>query len=359
LRNTPPIDCFDQRSAAIPSLTDLRLEFLSGPVTRLTVRHGAGILDHRINCIEVIHRMSDLGRLLREARIRQKYLEALENGEFAMLPRGAVARGFLRTYAAFLGLDVADTLKRYTQESGDNGDEVEIAEPGKPRLVDYRPLEVKLHYLTPAARWWPWVIALVVVIAAGAGVLWLLNRNQGWNFLAAFGPASTATATVTVTATQTATPLVVIATSEPSPTLVLPAPTSDLLPLPTPTVPPTITPTPRPTATPEVVASIALSMTISQKAWMRVVVDGVIEEGTLEAGTTRAWEAETSISVRTGNGGGVSLTLNGENLGLMGAIGQVVERTWIVDQGEVTETTTGTPVPTPAPTRTPTSTPAG
>jgi cytoskeletal protein RodZ len=317
--------------------------------------------------------MSELGRLLREARtakelsladvesatrIRQKYLEALENGDFAKLPRGAVARGFLRTYATFLGLDVTDTLNRYTQESGDAGDEVEIAEPGKPRLVDYRPLEVELHDAVPA-RWWPWVVAALIVIAAGVGVVWLLNRNLGRNFLAALGPAPTATASATAMR-ATATPRVVTATSAPTATPVPPTPTSDLLPLPTPTVPATITPTPRPTATPEAATGISLAARILQRAWLRVVVDGQIaDEKMLEAGNTYTWEADNSISVRTGNGGGVSLTLNGEDLGTMGSVGQVVERTWIFNQGELTEATTGTPVPTVAPTQTATPTPAG
>jgi cytoskeleton protein RodZ len=316
--------------------------------------------------------MSELGRLLREARtakelsladaesatrIRQKFLEALESGEFGKLPRGAVARGFLRTYAAYLGLDVNETLNRYSQESGDAGDEIEIAEPGKPRLVDYRPLEVELHDVAQA-RWWPWVLALLIVIAAGAGIVWVLNRYQGWNLLAAFGPAPTATATAT--ATETPTRHVITATSEPTSTPVLPTPTSDLLPLPTPTVPPTITPTPRPTATPEVVAGISLELRTPQRAWVRVVVDGQVDtEGTLEADTTRSWEANDSISIRTGNGGGVNLVLNGEDLGPMGTVGQVVERTWIVDQGEVTEATTGTPTQTKAPAKTATPTPAG
>lgn len=316
--------------------------------------------------------MSELGRLLHEARtakdlsltdveaatrIRQKYLEALENGEFARLPRGAVARGFLRTYAAYLGLDADEMLDRYSQESGDTGDDVEIAEPGKPRLVDYRPLEVELHDYG-AARWWPWVLALLVVIAVGAVILWVLNRHQGWDLRTAFGPAPTATATPT--ATDTPTPYIVTATPEPTSTPVLPTPTSDLLPLPTPTVPPTITPTPRPTATPEVVVGISLDLSVSKRAWVRVTVDGeMVEVGNLEPGTTRSWEANDSINVRTGNGGGVSLALNGEDLGLMGKVGEVVERTWIIDEGELTETLGGTPTRTPAPVAPPTPTPAG
>jgi len=123
-------------------------------------------------------------------------------------------------------------------------------------------------------------------------------------------------------------------------------------------VPPTITPTPRPTATPEVVARIALDLETTQRAWVRVVADGAVaEEGMLEPGETRSWEADNSIQVRTGNAGGILLALNGEDLGPMGGVGQVVERTWIVGEGGVAEATPGTEVPLPTPAGTPT--PAG
>jgi hypothetical protein len=64
--------------------------------------------------------MFEIGNSLREARVRQgleypqielatkvraKYLRALEDEEFAMLPAQAYVKGFLRTYAEFLGLD--------------------------------------------------------------------------------------------------------------------------------------------------------------------------------------------------------------------------------------------------------------
>jgi cytoskeletal protein RodZ len=317
--------------------------------------------------------MSELGRLLREARtarelspadvesvtrIRQKYIEALESGDFANLPRGAVARGFLRTYATFLGLDADEMLRRYGKESGDAGDELSIAEPGKPRLVDYRPLEVTLSEPVSGASWWPWVVAALVVIAAGVLIWWLVSRGEVSRFLAAFGPAPAVAPSVTPT--ETATQWVVTATPQPAREIVLPTPTSDLLPLPTPTVPATLTSTPRPTETPEVVTQIDMQMRITQRAWVRVTVDGeVVQEGTLEAGTIKEYQAEQSISIRTGNGGGVSLTLNGEDLGPMGDVGKVVERTWVVDQGEITEQSPGTPAVTPSPQPTQTPTPAG
>ncbi len=320
--------------------------------------------------------MSELGRLLLEARtakqvsladveavtrIRQKYLDALERGEYHRLPRGTVARGFLRTYASYLGLDVEAALKLYAQESGDAGIEVPIAEPGKPRLTDYRPLEVTLEEGRPARSWWPWALALLLIAALAGGSWWMLNRdNPGWNLnlLAALGPAPSATATWTATAT----PWVVTATPKPTetPTQVLPTPTSSLLILPTPTVPPSPTPTPRPTPTPEVVARITLELRTTQRAWLRITVDGqVVEEGALEAGQTRVWDADQSIVVRTGNAGGVVLILNGQELGPMGTIGQVVERAWIVENEQVTEAGAGTSVPPAPASPTATPTPAG
>ncbi len=319
--------------------------------------------------------MSELGRLLAEARaakelsladveaatrIRQKYLEALEAGNFAALPRGAVARGFLRTCARYLGLDEADALRRYAQESGDTGDQLEIPEPGKPRLTDYRPIEVELSDSRFDLGWLRWVIALLVVAVIAAATWWVLNGNLGWNPLAALGPAPTATPTTPPTLPPTATRVVIVVTVPPAPTatpLPQPTPTSDLLPLPIPTAEPTITPTARPTATPEVVGHISLGMWIIQRSWVRVVADGaVVLEDTLDVGQVRMLEARRSITIRTGNAAGVSLTLNGKELGAMGKIGEVAERTWVVEGDQVTEAA-GTVTPTPKPTLTPT--PAG
>lgn len=325
--------------------------------------------------------MSELGRRLAEARtakglsladvetitrIRAKWLEALENGEYGKLPRGAVARGFLRTYAAYLGLDVQAVLQLYSDESGDAGDGTFVAEPGKPRLVDYRPLEVELIDEQSDNRWVPWLLALLVVAALAVAAWWFLSRNPGWNPLASLGPPPPASATPTSTATAwvvTATPRATITLPAPeSPVAgeVIPLATSDILPLPTPTVPATPEPTARPTATPEVVGSaITAELSALQRSWVRVVVDGeVAEEGFLASGDVRVWDAAQSILIRTGNGGGVTLILNGEDLGPMGNVGQVVERSWVVgDTGELIEGGEITPAAPVEPTVTPT--PAG
>jgi hypothetical protein len=130
--------------------------------------------------------------------------------------------------------------------------------------------------------------------------------------------------------------------------------------LPTPTVPASVTPTSLPSLTPEIVPQIAMSLTVDQRAWIRIVADDeVVQEGLLEAGESRFWEAIRSMVFRTGNAGGVRLALNGEELGPLGDIGQVIERTWVVDQGQVTEAEPETATPTLAPAaETPASPPA-
>ena len=47
----------------------------------------------------------ELSKVERETRIRTRYLQALEDEQFEVLPGSAYAKGFLRTYAEFLGLD--------------------------------------------------------------------------------------------------------------------------------------------------------------------------------------------------------------------------------------------------------------
>jgi hypothetical protein len=46
-----------------------------------------------------------LGEVERKTRIRERYLAALEEERFELLPARAYAKGFLRVYADFLGLD--------------------------------------------------------------------------------------------------------------------------------------------------------------------------------------------------------------------------------------------------------------
>lgn len=66
-------------------------------------------------------RKIDLPQVEAAIKIRVRYLQAMENEEWDALPGGAYTRGFIRTYASYLGLDgdrLADDYKKSTAQPG-------------------------------------------------------------------------------------------------------------------------------------------------------------------------------------------------------------------------------------------------
>jgi cytoskeleton protein RodZ len=55
----------------------------------------------------------DLDAVVKETKVRRHYLEALENEEWEKLPSQVFVRGFVRSYAEFLGLDKEMVLDHY------------------------------------------------------------------------------------------------------------------------------------------------------------------------------------------------------------------------------------------------------
>lgn len=74
-------------------------------------------------------------------------------------------------------------------------------------------------------------------------------------------------------------------------------------------------------------------LTTTRLAWVRLIVDGKqIFERELPAGTRHPFTAGKTVVIRTGDAGAVSLTLKGKPLGPLGAEGQVVTRSFTVEQ---------------------------
>src|SRR4051794_35793217 len=99
--------------------------------------------------------MPGIGDTLREARMRQgldiadvetktkiraKYLRALENEEFSMLPGATFVRTFLRTYAEQLGLDPHRLVEEYraSYEPREDPDSASLGRPVAMRDRDRR-----------------------------------------------------------------------------------------------------------------------------------------------------------------------------------------------------------------------------
>lgn len=75
-------------------------------------------------------RNEDFSKVSSALRIRQIYLEAIENNQFEDLPGAIYATGFIRTYAEYLGLDGEEIVRRYKSESSSSENVQDLTFPG-------------------------------------------------------------------------------------------------------------------------------------------------------------------------------------------------------------------------------------
>lgn len=224
-------------------------------------------------------------------KIRAVYLAALEEERFAALPPRPYAKGFVRTYALALGLDPSALLAIFESRLPSVpptplSEAVEIPlQPPAPPSPLRRAVTVALWILIPL------VVALAVILYVNVRDF---ARSRP-------GAAS-------------------------SPPSVVAPPSPPTVPTPLPSVAVTSAPAaaaPAP-ATPQA-GRITVVLTVSEESWLRVIVDGTrIFQGHMYPGDTGTWTAERELEIRIGNAGGVTVTVNGRDLGIPGRPGEVV-----------------------------------
>lgn len=264
--------------------------------------------------------MGDLGNLLREARekkslsleqveadtrIRYKFLVALENEDYGALPAPAYVKGFLKTYAAYLGLDPQQVLALYHAVA---------ATPSDAKLPSVPLVEVPME---GRRSLWPVIMGLAIV----AGVLLLAAAVvrtpwRSWLGLAPTAPQATATPTATVTPTP------------------LPQPTPTFTPAPSPTA------AVEPTSTPAPTAGVRVQFVVTGRSWVQIVADDAVVYAGLLENETREWEAARKIVARIGNAGAVDVTVNGQHVGVLGQAGEVIVSEWLAEGAQPTPTAT-------------------
>src|SRR6266566_7880998 len=106
-----------------------------------------------------VRRGIELAQVAAETRIRTRYLQALEDERFELLPGSAYAKGFLRAYADYLGLDGQLFVDEYNARFNADG-----APPAHQQL-ELRPWPLRRYA----------VIAAVLLLAlTGALLAWQL-----------------------------------------------------------------------------------------------------------------------------------------------------------------------------------------
>jgi cytoskeleton protein RodZ len=220
-----------------------------------------------------------------ETRIPSRILAALEENNFARAGAPFYVRGFLRTYARHLSLDPEPLVASYRSEH----------EPPEPAAELYRP---PLEYTPPehVRR-----VAMAAAVVALLGLLTVVGTNRGAPAPAeAVGPA------------------------------VPPPPASAPVAGDVPVRPPAEE-RPAPREEPAAVeAGVEMALVITEgESWLRITVDGeVVSEGLHLEGAMLVFRGTDEIRLRVGNAGVVRVAVNGQDRGLLGRPGQVVDATY-------------------------------
>jgi cytoskeletal protein RodZ len=267
--------------------------------------------------------MSELGERLREAResqgislsqaavetrILQRYLVALEDGDYQHLPGDVYARGFIRNYADYLASPADELIELYRRERGMSEPIRVVPATSSPRV---RGLVVPSFF----------GVFFVVLVLVGASYLAL----SALNFVG-----------------ESARPQVASApTSAPTPPpLPTPAPEPSAQPqvAAAPTTPPlgpaggAISPTAAPTVAPDapIVADVSVASGDNRGSWLEIQVDGeTVFRKVLGSGQSLpTFKAQRDFWIRAGNAAVVSVVINGQKQCCAANPGEVQTFAW-------------------------------
>lgn len=313
--------------------------------------------------------MDEIGHILREARenkgllleqvqdrtrISVRYLAALESGRYDTFPTPVNARGFLRNYARFLGLDPQPLLDRFQSVQGQGlpipSADQEIT-PDNP-LVErqdqpfFDPVNMEVNgkgFSSGGAGATSGSMLQIVIIVALVIALALI-ANRFIPILVGGGETGNAVEELTsavrdvvadvtgATPTPTVTPD--LAASGASVSSVVVDGTEQPI-IDTSRNNPGSPPTPSPTRPPlpATLDEIRLKLDILERTWVEVTIDGgVVYSGIAKSADTLEWTAQEEAKIVTGNAIGVYVTINDVALGRLGGRGERYEEVWRTTQ---------------------------
>lgn len=242
--------------------------------------------------------------------IRALYIESIENGNYDKLPGDVYTKGFIKNYATFLNLDAESLVKQFVEERTPEPTAEEITADDKNNAnkkvektqeiptekID--PPKLRRRHSRSDSGVSSGLIAAVVLIAAIAGGAWYFFTSSDGE----------------------------IADGDNKPKIEEPVKEEGILP------PGQVVEEQKPNAVAAASnnqSGVNIQARFTGDCWTEVTVDGVIVyEDVVSAGQTLSWSGKNNVVVRVGNAGAVDITENGKNVGQLGAIGEVTERTF-------------------------------
>jgi cytoskeleton protein RodZ len=224
-------------------------------------------------------------------RIGTRFLDALENEQWEILPGGIFNRGFVRAVARFLGLDEDDLVAEYDIAFSEQNLEIaaSVSTP-TPRQV-----------AKPRRRRFASLGALAVLVLLGTG--WI-----GWRWRQSYGlrqaPHRGNGAAAVIPTSQADSPASTPFAAGPSPTASTTSP-------------------PRSSPAPAEIQGLQLKIEAGKETTVSVSADGSKAfEGSMIAGQSRTFTAQTTIDISAKDAGALLLELNGQTLAPLGPPGQ-------------------------------------
>lgn len=109
-------------------------------------------------------RCLSLQDISKTTKIQVKYLEYIEDGAYLKLPADVYVRGFLRSYAIFMGLNEQALIKQFEREKGIHKNIKKIEEVEKPSA----PIKFSSFVITPKM-----IVASAILLIVGSSFLYL------------------------------------------------------------------------------------------------------------------------------------------------------------------------------------------
>jgi cytoskeleton protein RodZ len=277
----------------------------------------------------------------RHTKLRAAFIKALEEGAFDKLPSPVQTRGMLANYATFLDLDIDAILLRFADGLQARRHEKYAEIPRE---------KIQTEVVTSMPFWRSFIAGDLIFGVVMIAILFAL---------AIWGVGRLVSSQDKQSAEATAPSIVDVLGSTPLPTASLEVTSRPVA------EDPLATPGENVQATLETNANVVVSLFAVERVFARISVDGELAfEGRIAPGESKVFEANDQVMVLTGNAAALRVNYNGRDLGLMGNVGEVVSRVYLIT-GIVTPTATISPTPTitlppsitPTPTFTPTFTP--
>ena len=238
-----------------------------------------------------------LEEIAESTKISKRSLQALEDEQFDLLPGGVFNRGFVRSYARFLGLNEEQTVADYVAASN------EQEPPADKFPLEIHEKESDSPPLNPKRSPVPVVLALVALIGVvGGWTFWMKHKSSRTEISDHHAASPVSQPTASSPAAPSGNP-----SSQPAKAA----------------EPQTSDATDKATDSDSQDQSSPISIVIKAKqdSWISVMSDGEeLWSGMLAANTERTIQAKAGkeLTLKTGNAAGIEVSYNGKPLGALG-----------------------------------------